>query len=280
MSNKNEQRLSEINLTEQITLPFWVIPTEDKSDALEDFFIRTSEWVTYISEVLAFSHVSIEAKANETLISPNVMNPHISARGDQLRLPKIVLSSDEGNLSGNLINYLFRHSLSQLVSNYEIFLNELTEEIFIRHDEFLAVDEKQLTTKDIFELGDLDSIREVLIKKKVMDHAMSAYPKRVDLFQKQFFVGIHSKKAPITLAEVHDLMEVRNVIQHSDAHASPQYFKRMGNYKPDYKLLLEREHSTPKVDFEWLLSMVQNLLKLTEYIDGEVAKKWKTSRNT
>lgn len=278
MSVQYDKKLSEINLVEEIKLPFWVIPEGEKSDALEDFFIRTSGWVSYICEVLVFSHVANERNIENTSILPQVKSPDIGGKGLPLILPNISISNSNDEISGNLIKNLYRHSLSQLVSNYENFLNELTKDIFIRNSHLLAVDEKQLTTKEIFELGNIDKIRNVLIGKKVMDQAMSAYPKRVDQFQKIFYVGIHSKKSPISIAELHDLMEVRNVIQHNDGHVSPQYFKRMANYK-DYGLLLPLSYSTPTVDFKWLLSFAQKMLHLAEYIDVEVANKWVTTRN-
>ncbi|WP_201595506.1 hypothetical protein [Psychrobacter vallis] len=278
MSVQYDKKLSEINLIEEITLPFRVFPEGEKSDALDDFFIRTSGWVSYICEVLVFSHVANEINIENTSILPQVKSPDIGGKGLPLILPNISISNSNDEISGNLIKNLYRHSLSQLVSNYEKFLNELTRDIFIRNHHLLAVDEKQLTTKEIFELGNIDKIRNVLIGKKVMDQAMSAYPKRVEQFQKIFYVGIHSKKSPVSVAELHDLIEVRNVIQHNDGHASPQYFKRMAGYG-DYRLLLPLSYSTPTVDFKWLLSFAQKMLHLAEYIDIEVANKWVTTRN-
>ncbi|WP_394389402.1 hypothetical protein [Shewanella woodyi] len=207
-----------------ISLPFKIRPREEYSDALDDFFIRTSEWFNYISEVLLFSHVGSKMPISDFSVKPQIKGPRRrrSSASEDLPTPKITIKDKNLDaISRNLSRNLFHHSISQLVTNFEVFLNEITEELLWRNVALLSTEQKQLTNKEIFELGDIDEIKTSLIQTKVMEHAMSAYPKRVDSFQKLFHIGVHSKKSPIELPVVQDLMEVRNVIQHNDGHCSP-----------------------------------------------------------
>lgn len=268
--------------TDDITLPFRIRPREEYSDALDDFFIRTSEWVNYISEVLLFSHVGSKMPISDFSVKPQIKGPRRRrTTSKDLATPKITIKDKNFDaISRNLSRNLFHHSISQLVTNFEIFLNEITEDILWRNVQLLSTEQKQLTNKDIFQLGDIDAIKTSLIQNKVMDHAMSAYPKRIDSFQKLFHIGVHSKKSPIELPVVQDLMEVRNVIQHNDGHCSPQYLTRMGGYdESEYTRLLKTEHSQVKIDFVWLLDIGFKLAELAEYIDSEASIKWNTTRN-
>lgn len=269
--------------TDDITLPFRIRPREEHSDALDDFFIRTTEWVNYISEVLLFSHVGSKMPISDFTVKPQIKGPRRRrTTSKDLAAPKITIKDKNFDaISRNLSRNLFHHSISQLVTNFEIFLNEITEDILWRNVQLLSTDQKQLTNKDIFQLGDIDAIKISLIQNKVMDHAMSAYPKRIDSFQKLFHIGVHSKKSPIKLPVVQDLMEVRNVIQHNDGHCSPQYLTRMGVYdESEYTRLLKAEHSQVKIDFVWLLDIGFKLAELAEFIDSETSIKWNTTRNS
>lgn len=269
---------------DEITLPFKIKPRGEHSDALEDYFIRTTEWVNYICEVLLFSHVGSKMPLSDFSVQPQIKAPKYrrSTKSTYLPTPKINIKDKNFDaISRNLSRNLFHHSISQLVTNFEIFLNEITEDILWRNIKLLATEQKQLTNKEIFQLGNLDEIKSSLIQSKVMEHAMSAYPKRVDSVQKLFHIGIHSKKSPLGLPELHDLMEVRNTIQHNDGYCSAQYIARMSVYdNTEYQKLLEHEHAQIKIDFKWLLGIGVRMVELAEFIDFEAESKWKTTRNS
>jgi len=274
--------INDIDLPNEVFLPFQVVPASKKSDALDDFYIRFSEWVSYISEVLLFSHLGSKIPIADFSAKPQI-KASIQRKNKKVKFlptPKInVKDNNIDSISRNLSRNLFHHSISQLVTNYEIFLNELTEHILWENSELLAIEEKQLTTKEIFELSDIEDIQGLLIERKVLDHVMKSYPKRIEAFQKLFHVGIHSKKSPMPIVEMHDLIEVRNIIQHNDGHCSKQYLQRMSLYKDlEHDCFLSGLYGTIKIDFIWLLGFGKKMLKLTEFIDKEVSKKWKTIR--
>jgi len=280
MKRKKYPELSDLKLPDEIELPFFIQSNYDKSDALADFYIHFSHWINFTCEVLLFNHIGENFLVEDLSVKPK-LKYGISGNKNVIS-PKIILQKARSKtVTYSLAENLFNHSISHLVTNYEMFLNQLTEDILWRNIELLLIDERQLTTKQIFDLGNIEKIQEFLVDKKVFEHAMLAYPKRVEVFQSLFHVGIHSKKSPIILAKVHDFIEVRNVILHTGGHASSQYISRVSGYiQKGYKPILEDELDTPKVDFVWLIEFAMDLIKLAEFIDEQVAQKWKTTRNT
>ena len=278
MKKTKYPEFSDLKLPDEIELPFFIKPNADKSDALDDFYINFSHWLNYICEVLLFSHVEDNLPVGDFSIKPDLKY----GIGGEKRIisPTISLKKSKKKIIAySLAENLYNQAIALLVSNYEQFLNDQTSDILWRNPDILAIEERQLTTKQIFNLGNIDDIKEFLIEKKLLEHTMLSYPKRVDAFQRYFHVGIHSKKAPLSLEKVHDLIEVRNVVLHSGGYASPKYFERMSAHtKHGYKPLLKKELDTLNVDFVWIIGFAKSLLELAGYIDEEVAKKWKTTR--
>ena len=280
----NRLTIHDIDISSEINLPFRIHPKNKSTDAMGDFCIRFSEWTNYICEVLLFSHLGSNVPVSDFSVLPKIKISDFfkQDKNKLISVPKInVTGSNIDTISKNLAKNLFHHSISQLVTNFEIFLNEISEDILWRNKQLLAVDEKQLTTKEIFELKDLETIQSILIDRKIMNSAMSSYPKRVEEFQKLFHIGIHAKKSPMLLAEIHDMIEVRNVIQHNDGHTSLHYLDRMSVYSDsEYTKLLKSEHSTLNINYTWLLDFGQRMVLLAEYIDTEVNSKWNTTANS
>jgi hypothetical protein len=260
-----------------LKLPFKSIAPTTKSDALDDVHIRFSELVNYIGEVLLTSHL---VKEVSTPLDNGAIPIHLkSNRSGDIVVPTVEIQASEWDqLSINLLHRLFLSSIVQLATLYEVFLAELIEDILLRNNEWLELDERQLTAKEIFKLGSIENIRAKLIDRKILDFAMLSYPKKVEKFQKEFHVGLHHKTFPLSLFEVHDFLEVRNVIVHSDGHASDQYLERMSSY---HQLsLLRWKYDTLGINFSWLLTFGQQLIFLCNLVDEEVSKKWTTTRNS
>jgi hypothetical protein len=261
-----------------LSLPFKSEPKEARSDALEDFHIRFTHWVNYIGEAILMSYI---VKNNLPLVDNLKVQLHAGVNpvpSFQTPIIRIENQSQElKRLHTNILQQLFFSSIVQFSTAYEVFLTELIQEILRDNDEWIENEEKPLTAKEVLELRTADRIREKLIDRKTLDFAMLSYPQKVESFERHFHVGLHSKKSPLTLFEVHDFLEVRNVIVHSDGYASSQYLQRMKSY--NQQTLLKRKYDTLKIDFSWLLSFAQRVTSLCDFIDGEVGKKWKTSRN-
>lgn len=273
MEEKIKPKLSTTN----IELPYWVTIPKPKSDALDDAQIRFNHLMNFVGGVLSSVNFSNE---NAKIPYPEKIKVNLKTKeNESVSSPDIKIQPDEREKLFKFVPaQLFNLSVVQLATLYEVFLSELIEDILWNNDKWLEIEEKQLTTKEIFDLGNLENIRMKLMERKVLDFAMLSYPKKVERFEKEFHVGLHQKKFPLSLFEVHDFLEVRNVIVHSDGHASQHYVERMKNY--NQPTLIQRRFSTPKVDFSWLISFGKDLISLCSLVDEKISQKWKTTRNT
>jgi hypothetical protein len=259
-----------------LNLPFQSISPSPSTDALKDVHIRFSELVNYIGLVLLNTHLikQLSPPLDNGMISPNIKAYAVHV----VATPDIAVQSGKwDSLSWALPERLFYSAIVQLATLYEVYLGELMADILWRNDEWLEGDERQLTAKEIFKIGSIEDIRAKLIDKRILDFAMLPYPKKVERFQKDFHVGLHHKTFPLSLFQVHDFLEVRNVIVHSDGHASDQYLNRMSGY--NQPPLLQMRYETLEINFSWLLTFGQKLIWLCNHVDEAVQKKWKTTRN-
>lgn len=258
-------------------LPYKRKTLSPQSDSLQDVQIRFRELVNFIGEVLLASQMVKELE--KSLTSETIKIRLETERNKSNVFPDIKIQPDESrNLTRNIAKRLFYSSIVHLATIYEVFLSELIEEILLFNDEWLESDERQLTAKEIFSIGDIDEIRRKLMSEKVLDYAMLSYPKKVKKFEKDFHVGLHQKTFPLSLFEVHDFLEVRNVIVHNDGYASEHYIERMSVY--NQKTLLEGAHYSLDVNFTWLLTFGQKLIALCVLVDDCIDKKWETTRIT
>ena len=170
---------------------------------------------------------------------------------------------------------LFGAAWVQLATIYEVYLAELIGEALRDNLELISIEEKQLTTAEIFALGDFGKIRERLIDRWVFKFGMGSYPVKVDRLQSKFHIGIHSDRAPIEIFDVHDFVEVRNVLSHSDGHASSEYHERMSGY--GRQTLLRGRYASPTVDFRWLMGFSERLAELCDFIELEMSDRWDIS---
>jgi hypothetical protein len=257
-----------------LSLPFQSKPPAPSTDALKDVHIRFSELVNYVGQALLDTHL---IKQLSPSLDKGIISPNIKAYGVHVvATPDIAIQSGKWeSLSMMLPERLFYSAIVQLATLYEVYLGELIADILWRNDEWLEGDERQLTTKEIFKIGNIEDIRAKLIDRKILDFAMLPYPKKVERFQKEFRVGIHHKTFPLSLFQVHDFLEVRNVIVHSDGHASDQYLDRMSGY--EQPPLLQGRYETLEINFSWLLTFGQKLIWLCNHVDEAVQKKWETT---
>jgi len=258
-----------------LQLPYKSKVAKPKSDALDDVHIRFTRLVNYIGEVLLTSHLANKYDGSKIKKTFSINSKNRDKSTSSL---KIIVHSDEWkNFSVNLQEKLFYSSIVQLSTIYEVFLSELMTEILRHNDEWLEKDERQITVKELFKCRNLTDARFKLIDRKILDFAMLSYPKKVERFEKEFHVGLHHKSFPLTLFQVHDFLEVRNIIVHNDGYSSEQYVERMGVY--NQPPLLEKKQKLT-VHFSWFLDFGQKLIFLCNLVDEQIDNKWTTSRNS
>lgn len=176
------------------------------------------------------------------------------------------------NLCGDLLRSLFHAALTQLVSAYEIFIGDTARAILRDEKELLAVDERQLTSKEIIDLQDYEKLIDVLIERAVskLTHNVT-YPKLVNRFHIKYHIGIHNRNSPVQLFQVHHLIEKRNIIVHNDGVASSKYIEKLSSYSSP-ELLDENEELL--VDFLRFYNDLLMIMELGKYIETCTQKKW------
>lgn len=259
-----------------INLPYESSVPTPRCEALVDFHIRVDALVNYVGESLLLLDTAHGIGLNTGLIKPRLP----SFLDYEPKCPFIQSATREWAVhQRRMPEQLFYSAVIQLASHFEIYLVELANEIYYANEEeLLIIGEKQLSTKQIYELGSFDRIRQYLKRKAIQNKlANKSYPKIVETFQNTFHIGIHCAASPATQAKIHHFIEVRNIIVHNDGHASSIYFERMGIYDSPYTGALKNIGDSPEVDFIWFFELAEKLLKLGDFIDAESQKRWVTT---
>lgn len=259
-----------------IKIPYEPNRQKISSDALSDFYAVLEQIINFYQESLMLYSVSRDS----------IMPKEIPARSGEAygylkySIPKIQITERDEFHSEIYPVRLFQNTIVNIASCYEIYLRELAKEIYRYNQELLKIDEKQLTTKEILSYESLAELCDELIEKSVTNLIMLTYPDIVKKFESKFHIGIHSKKSPMTIFEVHHFLEVRNIIVHNEGHASKLFFQRLNSYDEKSPLEIKGELNSPKTDFEYIASFKDKLILLAEHIDNEARSKWKTTEYT
>jgi len=254
-----------MSLADEIYLPFSERGLDLRSEALEDFYIRCSEWVNYVgSVILLLGHCTeLSGEPRLRVPAPLIRGHHEELEETIQRLPKSLSTT----------------AWTQLSTTFDVYLSELASEALRLNPELLSIDEKQLTTSEILELGSFDEIKERLIQRWTFRFGMESYPVKAERMQSKFRIGIHSNRSPMELFDVHDFVEVRNVLVHTGGHAtSSQYHDRMRHYGRN--TLIRSAYGTVATDFKWLMNFAECLAELCCFIDKEMRAKWTLTTGT
>ena len=189
-------------------------------------------------------------------------------------VPEIVWQprKERRNLSGDLLRGLFHTGVTQLVSVYEIFIGDIARATYCKNHELLAIDEKQLTTAEIIQLGSYDNIIQSLIERGVGKLIFNvSYSSLVERFHRVLHVGIHDHASPVKLFPVHHLIEKRNIIVHNDGIASSVYVEKMKGYGEESVLQQNEQLPISFVSFYEDLAMIR---ELGHYIEKCIQERW------
>ncbi|MCH7497718.1 MAG: hypothetical protein IH971_07705 [Candidatus Marinimicrobia bacterium] len=180
-----------------------------------DFHIRVDALLDYVGELLVILDKSFNARHPS-----GVSSPELPAKFRKTpKAPTIEFDKREWDkLRGDIPSRLYESSIVQLASHFEIFISELVSEVYFANTSLLAIDELQLTTRQILEIGSIEKIRQYLIEKATRNLISRSYPALVEAFQHTFHVGLHQSHAPLPQVEIHHFIEIRNLIVHNDGH--------------------------------------------------------------
>lgn len=242
------------------------------TDALKDFYIRFERIINFYQESLMMYRLVEGSEAPN-----NISSKKETLITKQFELPPMeIVNRNKGVLKFYPIQ-LFYNSIINIVSGYEQYLKEIATELFIWNEELLETNEKQLTTSEILDYHDMDDLKEDLTERAVTKLMMSSYPNLVSKFERYFHTGIHDKSSPISLFEMHHLIEVRNIIVHNDGHHTSLFEDRLKQYESKSPLGLDGAYSSPKINFDYINTFKDKVLLLTQHIDKQIISKWATS---
>jgi|GEM_PF-2635227 len=273
-----------------ITIPLKLPkPERNLTNACSGLYTRLNSFGSFVAESLVaaslfekkmrsedFEEIQIKPEIYYYDLSDAVLNKLLKRKMCPVPAPIINVRGDikHENNNRDLPRALFHTAITQLVTAYELFLQDLAEEVYLKNTELLEVKEKQLSTEEILQLGSFDSIVRELKNRAVNNLISLSYPNLIERFGRTFHVGIHDKDSPASLFAVHHLIEKRNVVVHNNGWISKNYIQRLSIYSdPSIKELGEEV----SINFEEFFDDLAMIMKLAFYVDGCIQSKWKVS---
>ena len=195
-------------------------------------------------------------------------------------IPKIEINGRDKNYLDFYPVRLFRNTIVNIASCYEIYLRDLAEEIYHYNKILLEKKRKQYSKNSIASLKSVRNSEEQLVEQLVNDIIHGNYSDKVKKFENAFNVRLHSMKSPLSLFEMHHFFEVRNIIVHEDGYASKMFFKKLNRYSKPSPLGIKNEFNSPEINFSYINQFKDKLKAFAELTDNKVRAKWKTSEIT
>ena len=108
-----------------------------------------------------------------------------------------------------------------LVSAYDVFLSNLIRCIFVIRPDLLSSLERNISFKDLVEIGSVEAARERMIEKEVESVLRDSHSQQIDWLEKKLDIPL--RKDLKIWPEFIELCERRNLLSHTDGIVSSQY---------------------------------------------------------
>ena len=108
-----------------------------------------------------------------------------------------------------------------LISAYDAFFSGLIRVVFLTRPELLSSSEKNISFRDLVELGSVDEARERIIEKEIETIMRSSHADQLSWLEKQ--LKIRLRKDLDIWPDFIEVCERRNLITHTDGIVSSQY---------------------------------------------------------
>jgi len=119
------------------------------------------------------------------------------------------------------IEILPRLFMLGLISAYDVFLSNLIRAILLTKPEILSSSEKNLSFKDLVEIGSIEAARERIIEKEIETVIRSSHAEQIRWLEKKLEMTL-TKDLKIW-PDFIEICERRNLITHTDSVVSSQY---------------------------------------------------------
>jgi hypothetical protein len=121
--------------------------------------------------------------------------------------------------------------LMGLVSSYDQFLSQLIRCIFVSHPEMLSSSERNISFKDLTEIGSVEAARERIIEKAIESIIRESHADQIAWLESK--LNMPMRKDLKIWPEFIELCERRNLIAHTNGAVSSQYIAICKNHDVD-----------------------------------------------
>ena len=111
--------------------------------------------------------------------------------------------------------------LMGLISAYDLFLADLIRCIFVERPELLSSSERNISFKDLMEIGSVEAARERIIEKEVETVIRDSHVQQIEWLEKKLSMPL--RKDLKIWPQFVEICERRNLISHTDGVVSSQY---------------------------------------------------------
>ena len=111
--------------------------------------------------------------------------------------------------------------LMGLVSTYDSFLSQLIRCVFVARPEILSSSERNISFKDLIEIGSVDEARERIIEKEVKSVLRDSHAQQIEWLEKRLNMTL--RKDLGIWPDFIEICERRNLLSHTDGKVSSQY---------------------------------------------------------
>lgn len=118
-----------------------------------------------------------------------------------------------------------------LVSNYDAFLTKLLRLIFITKPEMLSSSERNISFKELMDLGSVEAARETILEKEIESVLRQSHHAQFDWLESK--LNVQLKKDLSIWPKFVELCERRNLFTHTDGIVSTQYLAVCASHKVD-----------------------------------------------
>jgi hypothetical protein len=153
-----------------------------------------------------------------------------------------------------------------LVGAYDLFLSRLIRAIFLARPELLSASERNISLKDLMEIGTIEAAKERIIEKEVEQIIRESHSDQIEWLEKK--LGMQLRKDLPIWPEFVELCERRNLLTHTGGVISTQYVTvcRKHNVNLDNTKLGQKLHITPKYYSRSVFVILEFGMKLIQVI--------------
>jgi hypothetical protein len=137
------------------------------------------------------------------------------------RSTSITRRLEESAAIGQGINSIPRLFMMGLVSAYDSFLSQLIRCIFVTRPELLSSSERNISLKELTEIGSVEEARERIIDKEVESVIRDSHSQQIDWLERKLNMPL--RKDLKIWPEFIEICERRNLLSHNNGEISAQY---------------------------------------------------------